>query len=295
MQSPSETQICDRPVFVIGSPRSGTSILAHALAASHEFCTFAETDFFYYLFKRDPGDACWKEIQERPGHRNWLIKFGVDRSEFDVAIGNGLNEMITRRNPGLRWVDQTPSNTLVAGALARMFPGAKFLHALRDGRRVVHSMTHFMRGSSGEPTNAALPVAWANDFREACHTWCVYVRGAFALDALLPGRVVTVVNEELAADPSTVFDTALQELDADASAAPAKFAGTRTINSSFSGEPDLAPWRRWSAAECDIFAEETRTVLDQCAPDLHAKIASWWPEFEHWYAPASLAAIRAVT
>ena len=58
--------------------------------------------------------------------------------------------LLTRTSNGRRWIDQTPANTLVVDRLAEMFPGARFLHILRDGRRVVHSMINFHR-AMGDP------------------------------------------------------------------------------------------------------------------------------------------------
>ena len=43
--------ICPEPIFIIGSPRSGTSILAWSLAEHTELLNEAESDIFYYLLR----------------------------------------------------------------------------------------------------------------------------------------------------------------------------------------------------------------------------------------------------
>ena len=43
--------ICPEPIFIIGAPRSGTSILAWSLAQHSELWTEAESDIFFYMLK----------------------------------------------------------------------------------------------------------------------------------------------------------------------------------------------------------------------------------------------------
>ena len=62
--------------------------------------------------------------------------------------------MVTKKSRGKRWVDQSPSYTLIASELARLFPDAQFLHIVRDGRRVVNSM---IRSGFEEPWASDLP------------------------------------------------------------------------------------------------------------------------------------------
>ena len=111
-----------------------------------------------------------------PGSRN----HGVDFEQFLAHLGLGLNALLTATSDGRRWVDQTPANTLVVDRLAEMFPGARFLHILRDGRRVVHSMVNFHRALADPETAERMKSAgrlppWTTDFRDACRTWARFV------------------------------------------------------------------------------------------------------------------------
>lgn len=54
----AELKICPDPVFVIGVPRSGTTIVAWALAQHTRFWTSEESQFMWDLF----GDAHLKRI-----------------------------------------------------------------------------------------------------------------------------------------------------------------------------------------------------------------------------------------
>src|SRR5262245_3379258 len=131
--------ICPDPVFIIGSPRSGTSILSWSLAQHRQLWTSAESDFLYDLFGCGHLEKAFETTRGRPGS-TWLREEAVDKREFYGCLGLGVNALFTSRAGGRRWIDQTPLYTMIADLLADVFPGAFFLHILRDGRRVVDSM-----------------------------------------------------------------------------------------------------------------------------------------------------------
>src|SRR6266705_5433281 len=90
-------QTCQNPVFVIGSPRSGTTVLAGVLAKHPDFWAFDETLFMPALFGggRVEGEIEWWTSRPKGP---WL-----------------------RRQNGKRWIDHTPHHALMAEALAAMF------------------------------------------------------------------------------------------------------------------------------------------------------------------------------
>jgi hypothetical protein len=143
-------------------------------------------------------------------------------------VGLGFNRRFTRVAGGKRWVDHTPRHTLMLQWLPAMSPGARFVHILRDGRRVVHSMVNFgaLRAVGEVPW-------WAGDFAKACKTWARFSTAAVEYQAAHPDRCLTVCNEDLAADPAGGFRRLLALLgEADHSAPAACFADNR-VNSSF--------------------------------------------------------------
>jgi hypothetical protein len=110
----------DRLVFVFGSPRSGTTFLAGAIGAAPGFVDLGEVG---------PLKAAI------PGLRGL---------EADAA-GLRIRTILARvRRLGLvgsrRGVEQTPETAFVLPAVARAFPEAILLHAVRDGRDVACSL-----------------------------------------------------------------------------------------------------------------------------------------------------------
>jgi GT2 family glycosyltransferase len=268
--------ICPDPIFIIGSPRSGTSILAWSLAEHSELWTEAESDIFFYLLKDDHLERAYETSVARTDG-SWLRNHGVDLEQFLAHLGLGLNVLLTGTSNGRRWVDQTPANTLVVDRLAAMFPEARFLHILRDGRRVVHSMINFHR-AMGDPEavermrNAGRLPPWTSDFGDACRTWARFVRIAVDFGRRNPERTHTVTNEQLITEPDDAMRSVLEFLEVPQEPGPARFLRSNRINSSFaaSGSSEQAPpalsepWREWLPQQREAFLENAGETMIEC-------------------------------
>jgi hypothetical protein len=189
---PSFRGVCPNPIFIIGSPRSGTSILAWALAQHSALWTSGEIHILYSLFRTF--DERFQKEQQLPA--GWMEQQRVTAEEFLEYVGLGFNALLTSRSEGKRWIEQTPVNTGIARSLARMFPGAQFLHILRDGRNVVNSMINFHNSLENETRAATVQGGWyppwACDFEEACKTWKESVETATDFCKRHPARSLTV-------------------------------------------------------------------------------------------------------
>ena len=142
------------PVFVVGSPRSGTTWLYHLLLSAGGFAKYhAETNVFNLLAPRF-GDLSIAR------HRDalldaWTVSEFFRRSELDpVAFRGEIHERcrsagdllrlfmegVAQRQGVSRWAECTPEHLLYVRPIAEAFPGARFLHIVRDGRDVACSM-----------------------------------------------------------------------------------------------------------------------------------------------------------
>ncbi len=253
--------ICESPIFIIGSPRSGTSILGWSLAQHSELAIGHESDMLFELTHPQKLEDVYRKVTGRPNSLDWLRQNGVDEDEFLASIGLGLNALLTSRSGDRRWIDQTPANTIVASTLVRLFPGARFLHILRDGRSVVNSMVNFIGAVPEEAreqfiAGGGLP-EFATDFRCACETWVMYVTEALRFAENHPAVCMTVRNEQLRDDPVAGFDRVFSFLEVRPEPAPAEFFRTEKLNSSFPehlppGGAD-APGSMWDAGDQALF------------------------------------------
>lgn len=259
--------LCPDPVFVVGSPRSGTTALARALGHHRGLWTSHESYVVHQLYGHDRARQAWQRDAERKQAPSWLKTEEVEREEFLGFLGAGINALYTSRSGGRRWVDQTPLNTLMLDDLAEMFPGAQFVHVLRDGRHVVHSMTNFIRKFDDRPEARRYVPAWAADFGEACRTWRQWVQSAASFGQANPGRTTTVLIDRLSGEPRPAFDELYTFLGLEWEDGPVEFIASQRVNSSFGDEsaprglPSSPRLPQWDDERRLIFADECGEVL----------------------------------
>jgi hypothetical protein len=264
--------VCPNPIFILGAPRSGTTVLAESLATHSQLWASDESEILMDLFGRAHVDNAFDRVSTLRGG-SWLRKEGVEKAELLGFLGLGMNALFTSRSRGKRWIDHTNLYTLMAETLAEMFPGALFLHALRDGRRAVHSTLHFANRFGEEERAAKIPCGriapWAADFREACKVWAQYVEAAISFASRYADRCLTVDNEELIADPRDVFSRVFDFIGVPFENTPIDFVRTNRINTSFpeiykttKSIPKLPPpWKEWNLDQRKAFVDVAGPTL----------------------------------
>ena len=121
----------DSPAFLIGCPRSGTSILGEAIAKHPRVA---------YLFE---DASISRAIQEgRPDHR---LAQGDATPELLQAFRRAMLEA-AKDLSGDVLVEKNPRHVIRIPFLAAAFPGARFIHIIRDGRDVAASLMFRNRG-----------------------------------------------------------------------------------------------------------------------------------------------------
>jgi Sulfotransferase family len=147
----------NKPIFVVGSPRSGTSILTWCLGQHPNIFPVPESNWMGQ-FAINVGIGY--QVGSARGERSLLSGMDIGREEFFANFGRSINDLILSHRldlerkrkmtrpptePKMRWVDGTPEYSLHIYALRKLFPQAVFIHLLRDVRDVVRSMLNFHR------------------------------------------------------------------------------------------------------------------------------------------------------
>jgi hypothetical protein len=145
----------EKLIFIMGSPRSGTTWL-HGMLAEHPLVAgLGET----YLF------TDYVEALRKAYERRWRPYVGLDKvlsaEGFRVCVRRfaetALNGVAVE-HPGARvLLEKTPGNALVWREIRALFPEALLVHVLRDPRDVVSSLRAAGRswGRSWAPTGTA--------------------------------------------------------------------------------------------------------------------------------------------
>lgn len=219
------------PVFIVGSPRCGSSMIHWSLLQSDAFWGSAESDFLHAIA---PAVAKGWERGTRQGEFSWLNKEGVSEEEFFRAVGEGIDALYRSRAGGARWVDQTPFYVAIAGHLAKMFPAARFLCLFRDGRQATPSIQALL----------------GHDFDSAVFEWARACRQALELVQVLPDRCLPVCYEDLVLNTDEALRDVFRFLNESFTEDAVSFIRDKSpINSSFEQESSLdklAPrWLDW--------------------------------------------------
>jgi hypothetical protein len=272
--------ICPDPIFVIGSPRSGTTATAQSLNRHPDLWVGKESYVLSDLFQGERAERVWANQKDRQTPC-WIDHEDVEEDEWLAFIGLGFNALFSSRAEGKRWIDQTPLYTPMAPTLARMFPGAKFVHIVRDGRAVVRSMSNFERKFDDELLANAKPneiPKWSKDISKACETWSRWVEAGLDFSEANPDRCLTVRNEELSVTGPSAFDPILEFLGLRHHPGPGNFFAKKRIGSSFQRDPSRPAdddWSDWLRRERRVFAEVAGRTWMRAGYGSSSDLESW--------------------
>lgn len=194
-------------IFVFGAERSGTTFLGSLLGSHSDAVATPEAHFVTHVYRGvaapdgsvDLGDA-FGAISGHFRFKLWglttslrdLEVYGVD--SYPQLIFALVREYArTAGRPGARiWVDHTPGNLRSAALLKDLFPDAKFIHIVRDGRAVVSSIRALDWG--------------IHSARTLMKSWTLKVGYGLAAESYLtPERCLRVRYEDLIAAPERVL------------------------------------------------------------------------------------------
>jgi tetratricopeptide (TPR) repeat protein len=171
----------ERPVFIVGLPRSGTTLIEQVLGGHSQVFAAGELPLGHEDFQGLPGDG-----EADPPER-------LGRLDGETARRLGqrhLDRLAELNRSAPRVVDKMPDNYLSLGLLAALFPKARFIHCRRDLRDVAVScwMTNFRQ------------IRWANDPDHIAGRFREYERLTAHWRQVLPVPVLEVAYEETVAD-----------------------------------------------------------------------------------------------
>ena len=150
------------PFFIIGHPRSGTTLLQILLDAhpnivippeSHIFVRFAEIfDSYGDLSEVSNLELFVQDILNDERIKLWglnisVVDFCRQLKTFSIkGVLSLLFELYAQREGKTRWGDKTPQHALYLQEIKRVFPEGKFIHLVRDGRDVAESLKRVIIG-----------------------------------------------------------------------------------------------------------------------------------------------------
>jgi hypothetical protein len=111
--------------FIIGSPRSGTTILENTLSCHPEIAEWYEPYYLWGKYFSSKEDSVWMETK-----LNERTKRAIHR-EFRIFSKKAKKPIV---------IDKSPGHAFNIKVIKNIFPEAKWIHILRDGRDVTLSI-----------------------------------------------------------------------------------------------------------------------------------------------------------
>lgn len=183
---PAPSASADGPIFVVGLPRSGTTLVDRILASHPAVESFGELNDLPLAVTRAAGKAADKRaLIRQAAHCDYGA---LGRDYMDRVAGYG------RSAP--RFVDKTPLNFLYLGLIALAMPNARVIHLRRDPLDSGYAMlkTLFRMG-----------YPFSYDQHDIARYYAAYRRLMAHWRALLPDAFLDVDYEDLvsAQEPAT--------------------------------------------------------------------------------------------
>jgi hypothetical protein len=168
------------PVFIVGAPRSGTTLLRNILNRHPALAVCRETQFYHYVYARRRAFGDLSNLRNRRRLvEEYLSLQRIQGLGMDVSLlaQRMLHEAATYRamfhcmlefhaesQGKTRSGEKTPHHALFTETLCEWFPGAVILHLVRDPRDVVASL----RGMHWAPDNVVYNArTWVSHNRAA--------------------------------------------------------------------------------------------------------------------------------
>ena len=159
------TKEITKPIFIVGCPRSGTTILAKILNNHSQIASATEIHFFNHLTKlkkynwQNIDDNFLKTLFKETRIEDFCSLLKVDFEEFkaqfeSITITNSLaieeqNQkrifdtlmlLLLKRNNKEVCCEKTPQHLLSVAKILSLYPDAKIIHLVRYGRDTVNSL-----------------------------------------------------------------------------------------------------------------------------------------------------------
>lgn len=193
--TPEYSPIGSTPIFIVGMPRSGTTLLDRMISSHSQVVSAGELEGF----KRT---LLWG-ADATPSSQEEMLRClrSVDQVDFDAVRKRYLEQTAWYAQGKPFFIDKQPLNYQLVPFIRRAFPDAPILHIARDPMSVCFSNYKILFGQI-TPYN--------NGFDSLVHYYKQYARLTDYWQESLPGAMHRIEYSALVKDPENVMRAALE-------------------------------------------------------------------------------------
>lgn len=265
------------PVFIVGYPRSGTTLLQGLLATQPGIYSLPETHYFNVIEKAisvdDNGNilpACLDTVFEKIGEK---MEFQFDEEEKAVIYRLANEKKCTSKTlfecivahfllprwkgndlpASFRWLEKTPYHANFLERIAMLYPAVQVLHIVRHPVPAVYSRKWNF------PYNKETPVS-----QLAAH-WNHIQQNVERFKEHSPGTVHTLRYEDLVKNPGKELETITAFLNI-------PFDGAATSRAAQATRPFILPEEPWKQADLKKDGVDTNETYKEVITKADAEV-----------------------
>ena len=184
-----------RPIFIVGMPRSGTSLVEQIISSHHEVYGAGEVNNFHNIIM--------PIIEKHAVNENYNLKndeFALIRKQYSNSLERFYeNEKVITD----KWI----LNFKTIGFILSAFPESKIVHLKRDARATCWSIYKHYFSDEGN--------RWAYDYQDLARFYKSYVGLMDYWHNLFPGKIYDISYEDLTSDQEKETRNLLRYCDLD--------------------------------------------------------------------------------
>ena len=265
-------------MFLVGCPRSGTTLLQRMLDAHPSLAVANDTHFITRAAKtalrHADNPSLTQELLDAVLKYKRFYRMGLEEREVRETAARCkdyaefVSRLYTLRAKGLGKTlsgEKTPDYCRQVPALAKLFPAAKFVHILRDGRDVALSLADWANKGKGPGRWAS----WEWDKLGTCALswrWQV-LQGRRDGDASAASRYYELHYESLVSDPKNTLRNLAKFLRLNNVASMVNYHVGRTRS-----KPGLSPKSAWLPATSGL--RDWRTQMQREDVEVFEELAA---------------------
>ena len=204
------------PLFIIGVPRSGTTLLrimldSHPNLAVGPECPWTASSYGNITSFKDLYHSLVEDKRGPVGNFSGLSEEDI-ASILGEAFAKILNSYAQAKGKK-RWLEKTPDHITEVPFLVKLFPNSKYIHIVRDGRDVACS-SYKEKETWGKNLNLSNSRGKIINTRlNALKRWCLWIKQFEKWQQEYELNVCQIRYEDLVKEPRMVLEKVLSFID----------------------------------------------------------------------------------
>lgn len=252
------------PVFIVGMPRSGTTLVQQMLSRHSAVEAVGELDSLDDLIKSRFGDASQVRLREmfktlddfwiRAGAQGYIDQLTRYTSFDDLGEGGGADF-------AMRFIDKMPANYFHIGFITMLFPNARIINCIRDPRDVCLSC--YFQSFAAENLQFI-----TSRFEYLTTIYRNYARLMNHWRSVAPDSVFDVCYESLTEAPEAVIKPVVEHLGLDWESSVLEFHNSDTPVSTASAVQVRRPIYTTSTKKWKRYEPQLAEFLEMLGPEI---------------------------